>query len=79
MADKKLNFETSLARLEEILQTLERGEGSLDEMLKLYEEGVGLIRVCNTALEQAELSVKTLQIKADGGVALTDLHLEEDA
>ena len=77
MADKKLNFEASLARLEEILQTLEHGEGSLDDMLKLYEEGVGLIRVCNTALEKAELSVKALQMTPDG-VALTDFKAQED-
>ena len=77
MADKKLNFEASLARLEEILQTLESGEGSLDDMLKLYGEGVGLIRTCNEALEKAELSVKMLRMTPDG-VALTDFKAQED-
>ena len=77
MADKKLNFEASLVRLEEILHTLESGEGSLDDMLKLYGEGVGLIRTCNEALEKAELSVKMLQMTPDG-VALTDFKAQED-
>ena len=77
MADKKLNFEASLARLEEILHTLESGEGSLDDMLKFYGEGVGLIRTCNEALEKAELSVKALQMTPDG-VALTDFKAQED-
>ena len=77
MADKKLNFEASLARLEQILQALESGEGSLDDMLKLYGEGVGLIRTCNEALEKAELSVKALQMTPDG-VSLADFKAQED-
>ena len=78
MAEKKMSFEEALARLEEILQTLESGEGSLDGMLKLYEEGVGLIRACNEKLEAAELSVKMLAMKPDGGVGLTDFNPSED-
>ena len=78
MADQKINFEASLARLEEILQALESGEGSLDGMLKLYEEGVGLIRACSKELESAELSVKTLQMRLDGGVELADFKPAED-
>ena len=78
MAEQKMSFEAALARLEEVLQALESGESTLDEMLKLYEEGVGLIRVCNGALEQAELSVKMLRMSPDGGVELADLKSSED-
>lgn len=74
---KKMSFEQSLARLEEILHTLESGEGGLDATLKLYEEGIGLIRSCNEQLEKAEQSVKMLQMKSDG-VALTDFMPAED-
>ena len=74
---KKMSFEQSLARLEEILHTLESGEGGLDATLKLYEEGVGLIRSCNEQLEKAEQSVKMLQIKPNG-IALTDFMPSED-
>lgn len=79
MAEKKaMKFEDAMARLEEILQGLESGEGTLDELLKLYEEGVALIRVCNDRLEKAEQSVKMLQINADGTPALVDFRTTED-
>ena len=78
MAEQKMSFEESLARLEEILQALESGEGSLDGMLKLYGEGVELIRACNERLEAAELSVKMLSMKPDGSVGLTDFNPSED-
>ena len=79
MAEKKaMKFEDAMARLEEILQGLESGEGTLDELLKLYEEGVALIRVCNDRREKAEQSVKMLQINADGTPALVDFRTTED-
>ena len=78
MPEKQLNFEASLARLEEILRALESGDALLDEMLKLYEEGVGLIRFCNERLESAEQSVKMLQLQSDGSVGLTDFGRTED-
>ena len=78
MADQKMSFEAALERLEEVLQALESGDSTLDGMLKLYEEGVGLIRACNNALEQAELSVKALQMHPDGSVELSDLKLSEE-
>ena len=78
MPKKQLNFEASLARLEEILRALESGDATLDEMLKLYEEGVGLIRSCNETLEAAEQSVKMLQFRPDGNVGLVDFEKTED-
>ncbi len=75
---KEKNFEESLARLEEILHALESGDASLDEMLKLYEEGIGLIRFCNEKLEHAEQSVKILQLQPDGKVAMKEFDQGED-
>lgn len=63
---KKMTFEAALTRLEEILRALESGGESLDSSLKLYEEGVGLIRSCSALLENAEQSVKILQMREDG-------------
>ena len=74
MESKPVHFEESMARLEEILAKLEGGEGSLDELLKYYEEGVQLIRTCNALLENAEQRVKMLQIQPDGRVATVDIH-----
>lgn len=78
MPKKNETFEESLSRLEEILHTLERGDADLDKLLKLYEEGVSLIRACNTKLEKAEQTVKMLAMQPDGGVALVDFGNTED-
>ena len=62
-----------MERLEEITRLLESGAEGLDESLKLYEEGVSLIRLCTQKLENAEQSVKVLQMREDG-VALADFE-----
>lgn len=72
MAKKNVSFEASIERLEEILHILESGNESLDASLKLYEEGVALIRSCSSLLENAEQSVKMLRIQADGTAVLED-------
>ena len=74
MPKKKLNFEESLARLEEILDALQNGDAKLDDTLKLYEEGVSLVRACNQYLQNAEQTVKTLQFNPDGTAALVDFE-----
>jgi len=65
---KKPDFERSLARLEEIAQRLENAKLSLDEAMKLFEEGVELSRECQKQLEEAEGRVEILLKKADGKV-----------
>lgn len=76
MAEKK--FETSLARLDEIVQELEKGELPLEQSLKLFEEGVKLARVCSTRLEEAERKVEILLRDKDGMVTRKPFA-EEDA
>jgi exodeoxyribonuclease VII small subunit len=57
---KKHNFENALKRLEEIIQKLESGELSLDESLKLFEEGIELSRLCTKKLSETESKVEKL-------------------
>jgi exodeoxyribonuclease VII small subunit len=66
---KKPDFERSLARLEEVVRQLESPQLSLDEAMKLFEEGVGLSRECQKQLEEAEGRVEILLKKADGKMA----------
>lgn len=66
---KKPEFERSLARLEEIVRKLENTNLSLDEAMKLFEEGVTLSRDCQKQLEQAEGRVEILMKKAGGELA----------
>ncbi|MGM9613911.1 MAG: exodeoxyribonuclease VII small subunit [Oscillospiraceae bacterium] len=64
MAEK--SFEQSLARLEEIVKLLERGDAPLAESLGLFEEGAGLIKSCGKLLDEAEQKVVQLRKSADG-------------
>ncbi len=66
MPAKKLTFEQSLARLDEIVKALEKGELPLEEALGLFEEGTGLIRSCGKVLDQAEQKIVTLSRGPDG-------------
>ncbi len=66
---KKPEFERSLARLEEIVRKLENTNLSLDDAMKLFEEGVALSRDCQKQLEQAEGRVEVLMKKAGGEMA----------
>ena len=73
MTKKAMTFEAAMERLEEITRLLESGAEGLDESLKLYEEGVSLIRLCTQKLETAEQSVKVLQMREDG-IALAEFE-----
>ncbi len=75
---KKMTFEAALSRLDEILNALESGETDLDGLLKLYEEGISLIRSCSAQLEKAEQTVKMLQLQSDGSAALVDFAKGDD-
>jgi exodeoxyribonuclease VII small subunit len=63
---KKADFERSLARLEEIVRRLENANLTLDEAMKLFEEGVEMSRACQKQLEEAEGRVEVLLKKAGG-------------
>jgi len=52
------DFEQNLEQLELLVDSMERGEMTLEESLAAYERGVGLYRHCQKALEQAELRVR---------------------
>ena len=69
---KNMTFEESMARLEQIVRTMERGEAPLDESLKLFQEGTELVSRCGKLLEEAELQIKKVIKTADGTPALED-------
>lgn len=52
-----MSYEDAYDKMENILNKLERGNISLDESLKLYEEGINLYKYCAKILEEAELKV----------------------
>lgn len=61
-----IKFEKALERLESIVNQLERGELSLDESLKIFEEGVKLSKTCLKMLDDAERKVEILVKDKDG-------------
>ena len=62
---ESMTFEEALARLEEISDMLQSGDVALDEVLKLYEEGIKLSQQCAKKLESAELKFKEITVKGD--------------
>ena len=64
MAENK-SFEQSLARLDEIVRHLEKGDLPLNESLTLFEEGTGLLASCSKLLDEAEQKVVMLRKGAD--------------
>lgn len=73
-----MDFEKKLGRLEEIVDKMETGELSLEDSLKLFEEGVKLSRDCNVQLTEAEQKVKLLLGVDDNGQAITRDFAAED-
>jgi len=66
MNRKNATFEESIQRLEQIVRAMERGDVSLEESLKLFQEGTELVRSCNKLLDDAQLQVKKIMTAADG-------------
>ncbi len=59
-------FETAMTRLEEIVTLLESGNCTLDESLKLFEEGAKLTAFCNESLKTAEQKIVQLTLATAG-------------
>ena len=62
---KELTFEAALARLEETVRLLESGNVPLDDSLSLFEEGIALVKLCNSKLDTAEQKVVKLRLNGD--------------
>lgn len=66
MSQKNKSFEENMQRLEQIVRAMERGDVALEESLKLFQEGTGLVQSCSKLLDEAELQVKKIMTAADG-------------
>jgi len=68
--EEEISFEEALKRLEEIVDSLEKGQLSLDESLKKFEEGIKLSKLCNKKLVETQQKVEKLMEK--NGKLLTE-------
>lgn len=57
----ELSFEAAAARLEAIVRVLEDTSTSLDDSLKLYSEGIELVKLCNERLDYAQQKITILK------------------
>ena len=66
MNQQNQSFEQNMARLEQIVRAMERGDVALEESLKLFQEGTELVRSCSKLLDEAQLQVKKIMTAPDG-------------
>ncbi|MBW1981560.1 MAG: exodeoxyribonuclease VII small subunit [Deltaproteobacteria bacterium] len=78
MARKKESFEQALQKLEAIVARMEEGDLPLEEALKLFEEGVRLVKFCNKKLDEAERKVALLVRDEKGGLQATPFIEADD-
>ena len=76
MNQKNKTFEESMARLEQIVRAMERGDVALEESLKLFQEGTDLVRNCQKLLDEAQLQVKMIMTAPDGSPVEEDFRDE---
>jgi exodeoxyribonuclease VII small subunit len=72
----EMSFEESLTELEGIADKLEKGQLSLDESLLLFENGIKLVRECNTKLKNAKQNVEKL-ILENGDIRTEPFDVQE--
>ena len=66
MPEKKMSFEESMTRLDEIVRLLEKGDAPLENALELFEEGTALVGKCGKLLDSAERKIVKLMKGPDG-------------
>ena len=76
---EELSFEETLAKLEQVVTQLERGDSlTLDESLQAFEEGIRLTRICRQKLDNAELRVEQLVELNDENLSTAPFDTEDD-
>ena len=76
MNQQNQTFEASMARLEQIVRAMERGDVALEESLKLFQEGTELVRNCQKLLDEAQMQVKKIMTATDGSPVEEDFQDE---
>ena len=71
---KDMKFEEAMERLEKIVRFLESGNAGLDESIAAFEEGISLVKLCNSKLEHAEQRVKILMSGESGELTEADFN-----
>ena len=71
-------FEDDLKKLEQVVDKLERGDLTLDESVKLFEEGMNLSKGCKAELDKAEGRIQVLVQGKRGSMQVAEMEAEEE-
>jgi exodeoxyribonuclease VII small subunit len=72
MGKTEPTFEQALGRLEKIVESIEQGKIGLEDSIKHFEEGMGLIQLCRRILSTAEMKIQQLQAAGESGVRVVE-------
>ena len=72
--EAELPFEEALKKLESIVEAMESGDLPLETLLRRFEEGTRLVKLCQARLEQAELQIQKLEKNSAGQIALKPME-----
>lgn len=75
--EKEILFEDYLKKLEKIVQQLEEGELTLDESVKLYEEGMSISKICLEKLNKAKQKIEQLVVEGEEKYSLKPFSIKE--
>jgi exodeoxyribonuclease VII small subunit len=73
---EEVTFEEAMKQLESIVETLGGGNLSLEDSLKMFEEGMELCKFCNKKLDEAEYKVEKLMEKESGELSVEEVTVE---
>ena len=74
-----LSFEQAIQRLEKIVADMESADLPLEDVLKKYEEGTRLARLCGDKLDEAQKKIELLARKSDGSVELKPFDTKDES
>ncbi len=75
--EKEILFEDYLKKLEKIVQQLEEGELTLDESVKLYEEGMSISKICLEKLNKAKQKIEQLVVEGEEKYSLKPFSIKK--
>ena len=73
------NFEKAMDRLEAIVEQMENGKLALEDLIVRYEEGMGLVKICQEQLARAEQKIEIIARNSAGKTVVKDFEPAADA
>lgn len=73
----QIQFEAAISELNDLIEKMEQGKGTLEESLANFEKGVQLTRVCQQAIKEAEQKIQVL-VEKNGQVSLEPFLPQDD-